>query len=105
MTPRPVPAAPTPRSAVVTGAARGIGRGIAELLVTQGYAVVVTDVDGEAVQATAREIGAVAGLAHDVRDPQAHRTVAWRPGSTTPGSATTGDSRSSPRSRCAAWWR
>ncbi len=76
MTPRPVPAAPTPRSAVVTGAARGIGRGIAELLVTQGYAVVVTDVDGEAVQATAREIGAVAGLAHDVRDPQAHRTVA-----------------------------
>ncbi len=46
MTPPTVPTAPTGRSAVVTGAARGIGRGIAERLVSQGYAVVVTDVDG-----------------------------------------------------------
>lgn len=64
------------RSAVVTGGARGIGRGIAERLVSQGYAVVVTDVDGPAAASTAREIGAVVGLAHDVRDPAAHRHVA-----------------------------
>ena len=37
-----------PLSAVVTGGARGIGRGIAELLVQRGYAVVLTDIDGEA---------------------------------------------------------
>ncbi len=64
------------RSAVVTGAARGIGRAIAERLVADGYRVVVTDVDEEAVRATAREIGAVAGLAHDVRDPDGHRRAA-----------------------------
>jgi NAD(P)-dependent dehydrogenase (short-subunit alcohol dehydrogenase family) len=63
-------------SAVVTGAARGIGRAIAAELVRLGHAVVVTDMDGEAVRRTAREIGAVAGLAQDVRDPQGHRDVA-----------------------------
>ncbi len=75
MTPPPA-SVPAGTSAVVTGAARGIGRGIAERLVAQGYAVVVTDVDGAAVEATAAEIGAVAGVAHDVRDPAAHRHVA-----------------------------
>ncbi len=63
-------------SAVVTGGARGIGRGIAERLVSRGYAVVVTDVDGPAAQACAEEIGAAEGLALDVRDPQAHRDAA-----------------------------
>ncbi len=65
-----------PTSAVVTGAARGIGRAIAVELVRLGHAVVVTDVDGEAVRRTAGEIGAVAGLAQDVRDPQGHRDAA-----------------------------
>lgn len=64
------------RSAVVTGGARGIGRGIAERLVREGWAVVVTDVDGRGAAATAAEIGAVSGLAHDVRDPAAHRHAA-----------------------------
>ena len=64
------------QSAVVTGAARGIGRGIAEQLVRRGYAVVVTDVDGAEVRRTADQVGAVAALAHDVRDEQAHRAVA-----------------------------
>lgn len=63
-------------SAVVTGAARGIGRSIAELMVRRGYHVVVTDVDDGAVRRTADEIGAVAGLAHDVRDEAAHQEVA-----------------------------
>jgi NAD(P)-dependent dehydrogenase (short-subunit alcohol dehydrogenase family) len=64
------------RSAVVTGGARGIGRGIAERLVAEGYAVLVTDVDGAAARDTAADIGAVAGMAHDVRDAAAHRHVA-----------------------------
>ena len=61
---------------MVTGGARGIGRGIAERMVGRGYAVLVTDVDGEAARRTASEIGAVAGIEHDVRDPAAHRLVA-----------------------------
>jgi len=63
-------------SCVVTGAARGIGRGIAERMVARGYAVVVTDVDGEGVRRTAEEIGAAVGLEQDVRDPAGHRFVA-----------------------------
>ncbi|HSE69771.1 MAG TPA: SDR family NAD(P)-dependent oxidoreductase [Nocardioidaceae bacterium] len=63
-------------SAVVTGGARGIGREIAALLVQRGYAVVVTDVEQEAVRRTAAEIGAVSGLVQDVRDEEGHRAVA-----------------------------
>lgn len=63
-------------SCVVTGGARGIGRGIAELMVARGHRVVVGDLDGAAAAATAEEIGAVAGLAQDVRDPESHRAVA-----------------------------
>ena len=61
---------------VVTGGARGIGRGIAELMVARGHHVVVSDLDGAAAAATAAEIGAVAGVAQDVRDPDSHRAVA-----------------------------
>jgi NAD(P)-dependent dehydrogenase (short-subunit alcohol dehydrogenase family) len=67
-------------SCVVTGGARGIGRGIAERMVARGYAVLVTDVDGDAVRRTAEEIGAVAGLEQDVRDPAGHRFVATTAG-------------------------
>ena len=65
-----------PTSVVVTGAARGIGRGIAELMVGRGHRVVVTDVDADGAAATAAEIGAAEGLCHDVSDPAAHRAVA-----------------------------
>lgn len=67
---------PPPGSCVVTGAARGIGRGIAERLVADGHAVVITDLDAAGVAATAAEIGAVAGVEQDVRDPASHRDVA-----------------------------
>jgi NAD(P)-dependent dehydrogenase (short-subunit alcohol dehydrogenase family) len=62
--------------AVVTGAARGIGRAVAEELVRRGYAVVVTDLDGAAARTTAQEIGAAAGLEQDVRDEASHQAVA-----------------------------
>jgi NAD(P)-dependent dehydrogenase (short-subunit alcohol dehydrogenase family) len=62
-------------SAVVTGGARGIGRGIAEIMVRRGYQVVLTDVDGEAARRTAEEIGAAAGLHQDVRQEASHLEV------------------------------
>ncbi len=44
--------------AIVTGAARGIGRRIAEALVEDGFGVIVADVDEAAGRATAEAIGA-----------------------------------------------
>src|SRR4029079_7276411 len=63
------------RVAVVTGSARGIGRGIAERMVRRGYAVLVTDVDGAAARRTADEVGAAAGVEQDVRDESSHAAV------------------------------
>ena len=68
----------SPRSAVVTGAARGIGEAIATELVGRGYRVLVTDLDAAAAQATADRIGAAAGAAHDVTDPAAAHATAAR---------------------------
>lgn len=62
--------------ALVTGAARGIGRAIATSLVGAGYEVVVADLDAAQASATAHDISAAAGVALDVRDAQAHRDVA-----------------------------
>lgn len=67
-----------PRSAVVTGAARGIGRAIAAELVGRGFQVIVTDVDAAAAEVTAKEIGAAAGLALDVTDEDANHQMAAR---------------------------
>jgi NAD(P)-dependent dehydrogenase (short-subunit alcohol dehydrogenase family) len=64
------------RSAVVTGGARGIGRAVAAELVGRGYAVVVTDIDGNAARRTATDIGAASGVAQDVREEASHRQVA-----------------------------
>jgi NAD(P)-dependent dehydrogenase (short-subunit alcohol dehydrogenase family) len=65
------------RIAVVTGAGRGLGRCIAERLAKRGLAVLVTDIDGAAAQATAEAIGGGAwAMQQDVRDPESHRAVA-----------------------------
>lgn len=64
--------------AVVTGAARGIGRAMAERLVVEGYRVVITDVDQAAAERTAEEIGAVEAVGHDVREESEHTDVARR---------------------------
>ena len=45
------------KAAIVTGSARGIGRATAELLTAHGARVLVNDLDGDAAEQTAREIG------------------------------------------------
>ncbi|MFL5779863.1 MAG: SDR family NAD(P)-dependent oxidoreductase, partial [Thermoleophilaceae bacterium] len=57
------------RVAAVTGGARGIGRAIATSLARRGALVAIGDLDGEAAQRTAGEIGGGAvGFAVDVTD-------------------------------------
>jgi short-subunit dehydrogenase len=61
--------------AVVTGAARGFGREIARRLVARGHRVLITDLDADAVTATAGELG-VAAVPADARVPADHAKVA-----------------------------
>jgi 3-oxoacyl-[acyl-carrier protein] reductase len=60
--------------AVVTGAARGIGRAIATELATAGHRLVLVDV-GEQVEATAAELGGVAVRA-DITDAAGREKIA-----------------------------
>jgi short-subunit dehydrogenase len=66
---------PCGTAAVVTGAARGIGRAIARRLAARGHRVLVTDLDAAAVAAAAEELGAV-GVVADARLAADHRRVA-----------------------------
>ena len=51
------------KSAIITGSARGIGRATAELFVAEGAKVLINDLDADAAERVATEIGgfAVAG--------------------------------------------
>jgi NAD(P)-dependent dehydrogenase (short-subunit alcohol dehydrogenase family) len=66
-------------TAVVTGAASGIGRALAAALVARGSDVVVADLDGAAAERTCAELGARARPAQlDVRDRDAVRELVER---------------------------
>ncbi|MEV0708171.1 bifunctional aldolase/short-chain dehydrogenase [Nocardia aurea] len=67
----PTPKPLATRIALVTGAASGIGRAIAERLAAEGACVVVADLDGEKAAAVAAEIGSTdvaIGISADVTD-------------------------------------
>ena len=55
-----MPEATHPRAVIVTGAARGIGAGIARHLASTGWQVACADLDGEAAAQVAGEIGGIA---------------------------------------------
>jgi len=67
----------TDQVAVVTGAARGIGRGIASVLADEGASVVIVDVDRELAATTATELGGLA-IAADVTDRSSVEAMATR---------------------------
>lgn len=57
--------------ALVTAAGDGIGEAIGRRLAGEGATVVLTDLDGSAVEAIAADLGGAAmGLAHDAGDPE-----------------------------------
>ena len=67
------------RVVIITGAARGIGKACARRLATDGYQVVATDVEAEALDATVAELCAhglpVEGRELDVSDTAAGRAL------------------------------
>ncbi|HSN84439.1 MAG TPA: SDR family NAD(P)-dependent oxidoreductase [Polyangiales bacterium] len=65
------------KTAVVTGAGRGLGREIAKRLVGKGFSVLVTDIDEQSAASTADAIGGGSwSMPQDVRDPASHHEVA-----------------------------
>jgi len=69
----------TTPTAVVTGAAGGIGAALARALAARGHHVVLADVDAEALDALADELGGRA-VPTDVADPAAVERLAARAG-------------------------
>ena len=86
------------RTAVVTGAAKGIGRAVAARLVEDGVHVVAVDVDAVALESVSSELGGrFVPVVGDVGDWDTHERAA--DSARAAGSSTSRPSRVSPRSR------
>jgi NAD(P)-dependent dehydrogenase (short-subunit alcohol dehydrogenase family) len=65
--------------AIVTGAAQGVGRGVAAALLERGAAVLVVDIQEDKLHATTaelKEMGPVEMLVADLRDPESAQQIA-----------------------------
>lgn len=67
------------RTALITGAAQGLGAAIAEAMAEEGARVILGDIDGDAVHAQAAALTAMghdaAGYVHDVADEASWRAI------------------------------
>ncbi|MGH8219784.1 MAG: SDR family NAD(P)-dependent oxidoreductase [Steroidobacteraceae bacterium] len=63
------------KTAVVTGGASGLGKGIARALIAEGMRVVLADVEAAALERSAAELGAT-GVVTDVSDPSSVQSLA-----------------------------
>jgi NAD(P)-dependent dehydrogenase (short-subunit alcohol dehydrogenase family) len=63
------------RVAIVTGAAQGIGRAIADKLVSEGASVVVADLNGDGAERAASELGGLAVQGDVSKEADAQRIV------------------------------
>jgi NAD(P)-dependent dehydrogenase (short-subunit alcohol dehydrogenase family) len=64
------------KRALITGGAQGLGLAFGRQFLAEGAKVVLTDIQADKVSAAAEEIGAMAGLSHDVTEPARWREVA-----------------------------
>ena len=55
--------------AIVTGASRGIGRAVAELLAARGASLVLVGLDKDRIEMTAASLGSAVAVAGDIADP------------------------------------
>jgi NAD(P)-dependent dehydrogenase (short-subunit alcohol dehydrogenase family) len=67
----------TGATAVITGGASGIGKGIAKAFLANGANVIIADIDDAALAATAQELG-VLGVRTDVTDAESVQALADR---------------------------
>ncbi|MER7370239.1 SDR family oxidoreductase [Nonomuraea wenchangensis] len=88
----------TPRTALVTGAARGIGRAVAARLAADGFAVTACDLNGDRLEAALPELkehGEVRPLVADVTDLE--YMTAWLDRQETPLTALVNNAAVAPR--------